>query len=81
MQNNIFTFANTYWWQKTGTAMGTPVACAYATITFGQFENSVILSDFRCHLLFYKCFIDDIIGIWLPPITTILHHGILLRRN
>jgi hypothetical protein len=54
MQNNIFTFANTYWWQKTGTAMGTPVACAYATITFGQFENSVILSDFRCHLLFYK---------------------------
>jgi hypothetical protein len=67
MQNNIFTFANTYWLQLTGTAMGTPVACAYATITFGQFENSVLLSDFKQHLLFYKRYIDDIIGIWIPP--------------
>jgi hypothetical protein len=66
MENNIFTFANTYWWQLTGTAMGTPVACAYATVTFGQFENSVILNNFRNHLLFYKRYIDDIIGIWLP---------------
>jgi hypothetical protein len=49
-----------------GTAMGMPVACAYATVTFGKFENSVIQSDLRCHLLFYKCYIDDVIGIWLP---------------
>jgi hypothetical protein len=47
MNNNIFTFSDTYWLQQTGTAMGTPVACAYATVTFGQFENSVILCDFK----------------------------------
>ncbi len=47
--------------------MGTPVACAYATVTFGHFENSVILNDFSRFLLYYKRYIDDIIGIWLPP--------------
>jgi hypothetical protein len=67
MNNNIFTFSNTYWLQLTGTAMGTPVACAYATVTFGHFENSVILNDYSRFLLYYKRYIDDIIGIWLPP--------------
>jgi hypothetical protein len=67
MQNNIFTFANSYWLQTTGTAMGTPVACTYATITFGHFENTVLLSTFKWHLLFFKRYIDDIIGIWIPP--------------
>jgi hypothetical protein len=38
MENNVFQFSNTYWLQLTGTAMGTPVACAYATVTFGQYE-------------------------------------------
>jgi hypothetical protein len=67
MQNNIFTFANSYWLQLTGTAMGTPVACAYATITFGHFENTILFNNFKRHLLFYKRYIDDIIGIWIPP--------------
>jgi hypothetical protein len=40
MVNNIFTFADTYWLQLTGTAMGTTVACAYAMVTFGQHKNS-----------------------------------------
>jgi hypothetical protein len=39
MENNIFTFAGTRWLQLSGTAMGTPAACAYATISFGQYEN------------------------------------------
>jgi hypothetical protein len=69
MKNNIFSFADTYWLQLTGTAMGTPAACAYATITFGHYENSVILKDFKNELLFYKRYIDDIIGVWVPPAT------------
>ena len=36
MENNIFKFGNTTWLQLSGTAMGTPCACAYATITFGH---------------------------------------------
>jgi hypothetical protein len=40
MNNNIFTFANTYWLQLSGTAMGTPSACLYATTSFGQHENA-----------------------------------------
>jgi len=47
--------------------MGMPVACAYATVTFGHYENTTILMEFAPQLLYYRCYIDDIIGIWLPP--------------
>jgi hypothetical protein len=67
MENNIFTFAGTHWLQLSGTAMGTPAACAYATISFGQYENQYLLPTFQPHLLYYKRYIDDIFGIWLPP--------------
>jgi hypothetical protein len=67
MENNIFSFSNTYWQQLTGTAMGTPVACSYATIAYGQHENTKILTTFKPFLLYYRRYIDDIFGIWLPP--------------
>jgi hypothetical protein len=67
MRNNIFSFADSFWLQLSGTAMGTPVACSYATITFGHFENSTLLPSFRENLIYYCRYIDDIFGIWLPP--------------
>jgi hypothetical protein len=67
MKNNIFSFAETYWLQLSGTAMGTPAACAYATITFGHFKNITLLPTFQESLLFYRRYIDDVFGIWLPP--------------
>ncbi len=67
MENNIFSFENTTWLQLSGTAMGTPVACAYATISYGQHENSKILPSFEAQLLYYRRYIDDIFGIWVPP--------------
>jgi hypothetical protein len=69
MTHNVFSFSDTYWLQLTGTAMDMPSACAYATITFGHFENSIILENFKHELFYYKRYIDDIIGIWLPPTT------------
>jgi hypothetical protein len=69
MENNIFCFANSHWLQLSGTAMGTPAACAYATILYGYHENSQILPQFTPNLLYFKRYIDDIFGIWLPPIT------------
>jgi len=68
MENNIFTFAGTYWQQLSGTAMGTPAACAYATVTFGQHENNLILPTYHSQLIYYKRYIDDIFAIWLPPV-------------
>jgi len=67
MKNNIFSFANTYWQQLTGTAMGTPAACAYAMISFGQFKNTVLLPEFKNNLFFYRRYIDDIFCVWIPP--------------
>jgi len=67
MQNNIFSFGNTFWLQLTGMAMGTPVACAYATVTYGNYENNLLLPKFQENLLYYCCYIDDVLIIWLPP--------------
>lgn len=66
MKNNIFSFRNSYQLQLSGTAMGTPAACAYATLTYGQHEYSVILSKYETNLLYYKQYINDIFGIQLP---------------
>jgi hypothetical protein len=42
MRYNIFFFGETYWNQESGTAMGTPAACEYATKMFGHYENTTI---------------------------------------
>jgi hypothetical protein len=60
MENNVFEFAGSYWLQLIGTTMGTPAACAYATISYGQHENDIILPRFVPQLLYYKRYIDDI---------------------
>ena len=64
MKNNIFTFGDTTWKQKTGTAMGTPPAPPWATLYFALCEEDT-LPLFSDNLQLYRRFIDDIIGIWL----------------
>ena len=65
MKNNIFTFGDTYWIQLSGTAMGTPVACIYATLYYAWKETYNILPKFKNKLYFQRRYIDDIIGIWI----------------
>jgi hypothetical protein len=45
-----------------------PVACSYATVAIGQYENVKVIPTFKPNLIYYKRYIDDVIGIWLPPI-------------
>jgi hypothetical protein len=66
MKLNVFTFADTYWLQLAWTAMGTPVACSYATVSFGHYENTTVLTQFKSNLIYYKRYIDDVIGLWMP---------------
>ena len=66
MNQNLFQFDDTYWLQLDGTAMGTNSACLHATISFGVHERRKILPTFQASLLYYKRFIDDVIGIWKP---------------
>lgn len=65
MKNNIFTFGDMCFLQKNGTAMGTPPAPPYATLYMAIFERAFLQKHSDC-LLFYKRFIDDVIGIYLP---------------
>ena len=64
MKNNIFTFGDTFWLQKTGTAMCTPCACMIASIYFAYHEQTTILQKYRNNLIFYKQFIDDVFCLW-----------------
>ena len=57
MTSNVFSFGNRYFQQTNGTAMGTPCACAYATIYYSYHEETVLLQDDS--LLFYRRLIDD----------------------
>lgn len=64
MKNNIIQFGDTYWLQLEGTAMGAPMAPPYATITYGHHEQTILPR--HGNLLFYRRYIDDVLGIWLP---------------
>lgn len=63
MRNNIMKFGDSFYKQIDGTAMGTPVACVYATLYYACKELE--LFEKWSHLIIYlKRFIDDSIGIF-----------------
>ena len=64
MYNNVFKFGDCYFHQLSGTAMGTPPACCYATIYYAVKEKT-LLEQYRDNLVFYKRYIDDVFGVWV----------------
>lgn len=65
MHNNIIQFGDTFWRQKSGCAMGTSAAVNYSYLYIGLLELKVLLHNHGAELLYFKRFIDDIIGIWV----------------
>jgi hypothetical protein len=65
MRQNVFSFDDTNWLQTIGTAMGTPCACSYATLSYAFHEVQHILAEFSEFLLILKRVIDDMFGIWI----------------
>ena len=63
MTINVFKFGEFVWHQLIGTSIGTPCACAYATIFFAYFGRTNLIPRFEKHLSFYVRFIDDIFGV------------------
>ena len=65
MTMNIFTFGELTLKQLNGTAMGTPPAPPYATIYYGIHEEKFLPHHSR-RVIYYRRFIDNVIGIWCP---------------
>ena len=65
MTMNIFTFGDLTLKQLNGTAMGTPPAPPYATIYYGIHDEK-FLPKYSQRVVYYRSFIDDVIGIWCP---------------
>lgn len=59
MRGNLFQFGDLNFIQLDGTAMGTPVACVYATIYYAWHERTFIIPKYRQFLQYYKRYIDD----------------------
>ena len=57
MENNVFTFGSRFFLQTNGTAMGTNVACMYATIYYSYHEETEL--RFLPYNKFYRRLIDD----------------------
>jgi hypothetical protein len=64
MSWNVSKFGDTHRKQLSGTAMGTPLACVDATLSFSIHELAMPATLLAC-LAIYKCYIDDGIGIWI----------------
>jgi hypothetical protein len=64
MRQNVFKFGDTFWRQKSGTAMGTPPGANYAELCYGTWE--IDFADyFRTSLSLYCHYIDNGIGLWI----------------
>ena len=64
MTHTVFTFGDTNWLQLSGTAMGTPPACNYATLFFAIHEDRILPS--HPNIACYKRYIYDVCGVWVP---------------
>lgn len=65
MNQSYFDFGDTTWKQTRGTTMGTPPAPPYATLYYAIHERA-LMSDFSDSLNFYRRYLDDVFGIWIP---------------
>lgn len=65
MNTIIFSFGNSFWLQLHNTAMGPPTAPTYSILSHGHDEKTAILTSFKDNLLYYKQYIDEVLGIWV----------------
>ena len=63
MTLNIFNFGDLTFKQLNGTAMGTPPTPPYATMYYGIHKEKFLPCHSQ-HVIYYRQFIDNVIGIW-----------------
>ena len=65
LDNNYFTFQDTLYRQKFGSAMGSRMCPAYATLFLGKLEEEkIMIEPYSSKILLYCRFLDDIFLLW-----------------
>ena len=64
MKNNIFEYGDLCFLQLDGTAMGTLAAVMWATLYCAYHEVHTIIPKHGLSLHYFKCFINDVFGVW-----------------
>jgi hypothetical protein len=54
IRRNMFSFDDTSWLQESDTAMGTPYACSYATLSYALHKVQNILATFAQFIMILK---------------------------
>ena len=64
LDNNCFTFDNSYYRQVKGTAMGSPFAPAYANLFMAHFWRTKVSPNLPFSPIFFRRYIDDMFSIF-----------------
>lgn len=64
LSHNYFMFQDALYLQLAGTAMGSNVAPSFANLFMKQYDRQRLLPMGGSHILFYKCYIDDLLLFW-----------------
>ena len=83
LTKNFFLFENSYYLQKSGTAMGSKMAPNYANLYVGLLEEKSILNPeynhFLEHIQLWKRYIDDVFVIWTGSATELTSFHMFLN--
>ena len=69
MGNNVFEWRDMYFLELFGTAIETPAAVMWTTIYIAYQEVHQLIPVHGVYLLYYKCFIKNIFGVWTGNVT------------
>lgn len=83
LTHNYFMFLEKYFSQTCGTAIGASLAPSFANLFMGYWESHFIWTNnpYSEHLVYFGCYIDDILLIWHGPLDVLMNFILYCNNN